>query len=299
MGNLEFGPIQIERQMEYLNRLSFCDEITSDYSFVNLWAWTAEYGLSWAWTDDLVWIRQTLPEEVFWAPVGPWQSQDWSRICQKYFSISTRFIRLPEELLAIWKERIPERINIQESRGQWDYLYDIQDLITLQGNRFHKKKNLLNQFKKKHSHRFLPFKEALIGQVLGMQGAWCVWRDCEADNTLSQENRAIQRVLQQWAKLKGLEGGVLLVDEKVVAYTIGERLNLDMLVIHFEKGDPDYKGVYQAINQMFLKSLDDNPDYRTIKRVNREQDLDNEGLRDAKLSYHPIGFLKKYQVTIG
>ena len=64
-----------------------------------------------------------------------------------------------------------------------------------------------------------------------------------------------------------------------------------MLVIHFEKGNPDYKGVYQTINQMFLETLSGR--YPT---VNREQDLDDPGLRKAKLSYHPIGFQKKFKV---
>jgi hypothetical protein len=87
-------------------------------------------------------------------------------------------------------------------------------------------------------------------------------------------------------------GGVLMVDDLIVAYTIAEKLDEDTVVVHYEKGCPDYKGVYQAINQMFLENLDGN-----FKWVNREQDLGEEGLRQAKLSYNPVGFLKKYRVS--
>jgi hypothetical protein len=65
-----------------------------------------------------------------------------------------------------------------------------------------------------------------------------------------------------------------------------------MLLIHFEKGLPEYSGIYQAINQMFLEHN------RTYSLVNREQDLGDEGLRQAKLSYNPTGFVRKYRVRI-
>ena len=79
----------------------------------------------------------------------------------------------------------------------------------------------------------------------------------------------------------------------MAAYTVAEALTPDTLVIHFEKGDTQYKGIYQAINQMFLAHEAD-----SYKWVNREQDLNDEGLRKAKLSYHPADFLRKYRVTL-
>jgi hypothetical protein len=87
-------------------------------------------------------------------------------------------------------------------------------------------------------------------------------------------------------------GGAILVDQKMVAYTVAEKTSEDTLIIHFEKGDPEYKGVYQAINQMFFEHSGKN-----CATVNREQDLDDEGLRKAKLSYNPVGFPTKYDVV--
>jgi hypothetical protein len=107
---------------------------------------------------------------------------------------------------------------------------------------------------------------------------------------LSAENRVIEKVLKNWSSLKGLIGGALLVNDDIVAYTVAEMLDSGAMVIHFEKGNPDYKGVYQAINQMFLERFG-NPDIL----VNREQDLDDEGLRKAKLSYHPVDYLRKFR----
>jgi hypothetical protein len=110
---------------------------------------------------------------------------------------------------------------------------------------------------------------------------------------LSAENRVIEKVLKNWSSLKGLTGGALLINDDIVAYTVAEMLDSGSLVIHFEKGNPDYKGVYQAINQMFLEHFG-NPDIL----VNREQDLGDEGLRKAKLSYNPVDFLRKFRCVL-
>jgi hypothetical protein len=126
-----------------------------------------------------------------------------------------------------------------------------------------------------------------------MQEDWCTWRDCESSDMLSAENRAILRIFDRWDRFDRVMGGALFVENIIVAYTLAEPLTADTLVIHFEKGCPAYKGVYQAINQLFLSRSAGG-----FRFVNREQDLDNDGLRKAKLSYNPVEFLKKSKVTI-
>ena len=126
-----------------------------------------------------------------------------------------------------------------------------------------------------------------------MQENWCTWRDCESLDTLAAENRSIQRVLTGWETLTGLSGGTLIVEDQMVAYTVAEQVSEDTILIHFEKANQDFKGAYQAINQQFLLNTGDKYHF-----VNREQDLGDQGLRKAKLSYHPADFLKKYHAVI-
>jgi uncharacterized protein len=290
---LNFEPISLSKQDEYLDMFHRCPKKSSDYSFINLWGWSDDHGLYWAWSDDAVWIKQTIPNEALWAPIGPWKEIDWSRCFDKYFDESITFLRIPEELLRIWEKDTKERIHREDERAQWDYVYDVKELIELKGNRFHKKKNLVNQFKKKYDYQYISFDEKMIDMALAMQEDWCTWRDCESSEALSAENRAISKILDNWQMINGLTGGALLVDNEMVAYTIAEQLSKDMIVIHFEKGNPDYKGAYQAINQMFLEHNGE-----PFEFVNREQDLGDEGLRKSKLSYHPVDFIKKYRVTL-
>ena len=290
---LQFEPINLDKQDAYLDILAQCPQKTSDYSFVNLWGWSREYDLTWAWDDELVWIRQTVPELIYWAPIGPWDEVDWKARFSDHAMESIQFNRIPALLMACWESEISDRVKILESRGHWDYLYDCIELVALKGNRFHKKKNLVNQFLKKYDFTYDSLTADRIDLALSLQTDWCTWRDCESFDTLAAENRSIQRVLENWSEIKGLLGGLLIVEGEMAAYTVAEHLDEDMVLIHFEKANPEYKGAYQAINQMFLANQGNG-----FRRVNREQDLDDEGLRKAKLSYHPVDFLKKYQITI-
>jgi uncharacterized protein len=290
---LSFEPIGLERQSEYREKLALCGKIASDYSFINLWGWGDEYGLQWAWRDGLVWLRQEKPYPALWAPVGDWAAVDWRKALKSAAEQSDKMIRVPDALLHIMVQAGSDDLQFEETREHWDYLYTVQDLVELKGNRFHRKKNLVNQFVKNNDYSYLEFGAAMVDQALNMQEDWCTWRDCESDDTLTAENRAISRVLYNWRKLEGITGGALLVDQIIVAYTVVETLPDRTLIIHFEKACPEYKGSYQAINQIFLSQA---PEGYTL--VNREQDLGDEGLRKAKLSYNPLEFIKKYQIRL-
>lgn len=290
---LAFEAIDLAHQTAYLEFLKASPVKASDYSFVNLWGWSPSYGLELCFDDDLVWIRQTRPEVRYWAPMGDWgTARDFYTRIRKELGRETAMIRVPEKLLNLLQDAAGTGLEVEVARGQWDYLYALPDLVNLPGNRFHKKKNLLNQFKKKYDFKYLPMDTALVGKALNMQANWCTWRDCEAEEALDAENRTISRVLHDWGSFKSLEGAALLVDGEMAAYTIGERLTHDTLLIHFEKGSPGYKGIYQAMNQMFAAHIE-----WECRWVNREQDLDNEGLRKAKMSYNPADFNKKYALS--
>lgn len=289
---MDYTDITLDGLERYRRLLAQTPQVTSDYSFVNVWSWAGEYGLQWADDGGLIWLRQREPETAFWAPVGDWQGVNWADRLAAH-PAGSRFIRVPEKLKDLWHDALPQTPEITEARSDWDYVYRVEELVALKGNRFHKKKNLLNQFKKNYAYQFVPLSLKRAEQALALQDDWCTWRDCESDGVLSAENRAIQKTLEAWDRLPGLLGGAILVEDYIVAYTVAEALNGDNLVIHFEKGCTAHKGVYQAINQMFLENVS-----QDFVFVNREQDLGDEGLRKAKLSYHPAHFMKKYRVIL-
>ncbi|WP_462324925.1 DUF2156 domain-containing protein [Desulfoplanes sp.] len=289
--NLHFSPVSLDKQSDYLELLASCPQITSDYSFINLWGWQEEYGLSWAFTPEAVFIMQQYPYPCLWAPIGNWETMDRSSL-RKVVAKYARMTRVPER----FKDMLAssgQGIRVDEDRGQWDYLYSIPELIELAGRKYHKKKNLVNQFVKNHDYEYVALASGEIEMALTLQTEWFLWKNAESDSTLDKENRAIVKVMRDWDRLDNILGAGIVVDGKMVAYTIAEHAPNDQMIIHFEKGCPNYKGIYQAMNRLFLKhSCCD----RSI--VNREQDLNDPGLRKAKESYHPSGFMKKYGIDI-
>lgn len=282
--------ICLKHQEAYRAALAACPQVTSDYAFANLYGWTEHYGLGWRLSDGLVWIRQSLPRPVLWAPVGDWARVDWAAL--PCMSGPMRFTRVPELLVDLWAKAYGERLRAEEARDHFDYVYSVPELVELKGNRFHKKKNLLHQFEKSNIFEYTPMQADCVEEVLDMQAEWHGWQEHPSE-ALEAENMAISRVLKSFDRMGALIGGTIRVAGKVIAYTVGEKLDAETIVIHFEKGDTRFKGVYQAINRHFLAAQEDR-----FTLVNREQDLGDEGLRKAKLSYNPVQFMKKYDVEL-
>ena len=75
-----------------------------------------------------------------------------------------------------------------------------------------------------------------------------------------------------------------------MAFTMGEKVNEDTVVIHIEKAFPEYRGLYPVINQDYLNYF-----WQDITYVNREEDMGLPGLKKAKESYYPDYLLRKYR----
>jgi hypothetical protein len=170
-------------------------------------------------------------------------------------------------------------------RDNFDYLYRRQDLAVLGGRYYHKKRNLIKAFVTSHNYAARPLREEYIADALQVLDDW------RSGNDQAGDYEAAREALEQIDYLQ-LCGGIYYVEERPVAYALGEELaGMATYLIHFEKAVSGYKGLYQFINQSFAAVLPE--DYETI---NREQDMGDQGLRQAKLSYKPTGFIEKFKV---
>jgi hypothetical protein len=176
--------------------------------------------------------------------------------------------------------------SVWEDRDNFDYLYSRTELVNLTGRKFHKKKNLLNIFIRNNECQAKPLLEEYRDDALQILERW------RQQHKPPNDFIAAKEALEKMWPLQ-LCGGIFYIEKQPVAYCLGEEAALGRnFVIHFEKAvlGEDFKGIYQYINQAFASVLTEK-----YELINREQDLGNPGLRQAKESYHPAGFVKKYK----
>jgi hypothetical protein len=184
-----------------------------------------------------------------------------------------------------------KRFRVSKDRNNSDYVYRAEDLIKLTGNRYHQKRNHVNKFLKSYRFEYQVLNDKLVRDFLDLQDSWCQLKDCESNEDLMAEDRAVFEALLHY-KYLGLRGGAILIEDKVEAFTLGEKLSQDTAVIHVEKANPDIPGLYAMINQQFCQH-----EWSEVTYVNRQQDLGVPGMRKAKKSYHPDHMVDKFTLV--
>ncbi len=222
--------------------------------------------------------------------MGPWEEVPWEEVLPRHFPDGAKFLFAPDGFAEVLARSLGPSVVCIEDRDQWEYIHSVQELTALKGNRFSRKRSHIQQFVKKHPFTYRSIRERDAEPLLECQRLWMA--EHAPSPQLEMENEAIGEMLAQWRNIPGLLGGLLDVGGRVVAYTVAEVLSSDTIMIHFEKALLAYNGAYQAINRMFLAN-----DCASFSTVNREEDLGEQGMRVAKMSYNPIGFLRKYIVT--
>lgn len=223
-----------------------------------------------------------ISENFFMLPFGIPQKEMLDRLFQEHLMLKCASEAQAEIFLNMGYD-------LFEDRDNFDYLYKRGNLADLPGRHYHKKRNLIKAFVNNHNYEGRPLLDEYLPDALKILDRW---RENRFENGNDDgDYNAAKEALEKSEALQ-LCGGIYYVEDEPVAYSLGEELACGKsFVIHFEKAVSGYKGLWQFVNQAFASIITEH--YETI---NREQDLGDEGLRHAKLSYHPTGFVRKYKI---
>ncbi len=250
----------------------------SELTFTNLFAWRNSKKHEFEERDGHLLISfKKEGQRIFYQPVGPDPAGLISRMQDPFERV--------DEMIA---SSLPAEM-ITETPDQHDYVYERSRLVSLEGQDLASKRNFIKR-SRQYDPQVCVLSKSTVHGYKKLQEQWCDRRDCKNDPDLSAENEAVREALTHFDYL-GLLGVCVLIDGTVGAFSIGEKLNDETYVEHFEKGNSDFVGMYQLVLHEFVKSIPG-----SIKYVNREQDLGLEGLRKAKQSYQPVFMVRKYKV---
>lgn len=290
---IDFQPVTPDKKESYTRLLMDGRERGCEYSFANLCLWGRQKG---AIVDgNLVLFSQYNRRSVYPFPVG---NGDKAKVIAAIMEdaqqrgIPCRLTGLREEDIALLENLFPGKFRFHCDRDSYDYVYSIADLAQLKGRRYQKKRNHCNRFRDS-----FPYSEAQpigpenIGAVEQLIDTWYDVRlreDPQGDYHMEQA--ALKKALQNYKAL-GMEGLVLMDGQTALAMTFGSPISPDTFDVHFEKALPEAEGAYAAINFEFARYLQNK--YPQLLYLNREDDLGQEGLRKAKLSYYPHHMVEK------
>lgn len=297
---ITFTSISLESKDIFNHYLAQDNLVLSDMSFANCFIWRNAREITFAQVQDTL-VIQTRYEgknPYIFYPIGGGDKQAVIELCKKFYQQNN----LPLEIHALntlQAEQIKTHYNIQpnQNRDRFDYVYNVPELITLSGRKYHKKKNHLNFFLQEHPN--FVFEEISASNAKEIMQVNNKWFEANPNKTqgLAFENLGINDALKFYDEL-GLKGGVIRINGEIEAFSFGEVLagkleDKQVALMHIEKANPQIRGIYQAINQQVLEHC-----FAECGFVNREEDLGIEGLRKAKLSYQPYTLLEKFEVVL-
>ncbi len=202
---------------------------------------------------------------------------------------SFEFCLLLEEQCELLEGLYPGRFRFHADPGDADYVYERAALAALEGARFHRKRNHVERFVREFPSWRLELLSAENAQdALAVADAWL--SAAEGGAALLHEREAIAHALLHREEL-GLFGAVLYVGFAPVAMSLLSMISPEVADVHYEKCHPDFRSAYPLINREVASLL-------SCRWVNREEDLNFPGLRQAKLAYFPCAVLSKFSARL-
>lgn len=291
---LNFRDIQLSDRAWINELLKKSDFMGCEYSFANNMAWRRLYGTKICrYKDFYISCSFGTGHPVFTFPAGEGDYVDLfeqMRAFSKEQNAPLIVTSVTAEKLELLEKLFPDSFETDADEDYFDYIYNASDLINLAGKKYHNKRNHLKKLQAL-DWSFEPLSRANQDECIELSVNSYNDKGGYDDVSSVSEQFAINTFFNHFEELE-LLGGVIRVSGKVIAFTIGERLNSNTICTHIEKADAEIEGAYAAINNEFAKFAAADCAY-----INREEDLGLEGLRKSKRSYYPCFQLKKYTLN--
>ncbi|MDR2385405.1 MAG: phosphatidylglycerol lysyltransferase domain-containing protein [Tannerella sp.] len=293
---MNFRPITIADKNIITEYTYESDFKNCDFAFSNMCSWRFLYESEFAAEDGFLFIRFNVPDKkhnhkAYMFPVGKGNLAHAINKIEKdaaTLNLPLLILGITDESKIILEKNFPNEFTYMTDRNYFDYIYLREDLQFLKGKKFQAKRNHINKFNKLYQYSYIPLTQEIAPQCMELEQIWLNLNVSEQyREALANERRSLCFALKNFTQLE-LHGGAIVVDNKIIAFSCGSKINRNTFGVHVEKADITYEGIFSVINREFVSHLPQEYIY-----INREEDLGIAGLRKAKLSYNPVMLLAK------
>ena len=270
----------------------------ADYTFNDMLLWTCYYGEIGRVGDTVTQHFACGGRHTYLFPAGPGDigaALDAIREDAAERGGSFRIRGLTRETMAQLESRFPGKFTYTAYRDSFDYIYTVEELSELHGKKLQAKRNHCNRFEADFPDWYTaPITADTLAQCREMAKRWYAMHEDVSDAEREQlrlETGALETAFAHFDAL-ALDGLMLFDGERLIAFSMGSRMNRDYYDVIFEKAFPDVNGAYAMINREFSRMIAER--YPDVQYLNREDDMGSEGLRRAKESYQPTLLLEKF-----
>lgn len=275
---------------------------TCDYSAGGIFMWIDYFGYEYCVYGDTLFIKgrteNCRTETAFMLPVGAMPLRESVKLVVRYCrakSLAPVFSAVPDDRLDALVDALGGEADVEPLDDWADYLYDIKVLATLSGKAMSKKRNMVNRFFNDNAGWVLePLAYDILPETIMFFEGNGIGEKTD-EQMARYEHAECRRVLEHYTSYP-FEGAVLRgASGEIVAFAIGEVIG-DTLFVHIEKMNHNVPGAGAAIGHLFAKYM--LARHPGLRYCNREEDCGDPGLREAKMQYHPLALLLKYNVRL-
>lgn len=289
----EFKPIKLEDIELIAPFFKSKNSLFCDYSIGGRFMWREYFKMEYLIIADTLIFKNVDEGEVFFElPIGKnwlqafsfiWNYCKENQLCPKFAILNNNDVEVLRKYFF--------RTRKSYERGWSDYLYDAHKFKEFKGKRYNKKRNHLNSFKNSYSYTTERISESNLDELIAYFEDYRLRHTKDSEVYIEENNRVLEvlRHLDHYQMM----GIILRVEGKIVAFSLGEIIN-ETLFCHIEKAEANIRGAYQMIAYSFANEFVDDK----IKWINREEDTNDMGLRQSKLSYKPDKILNKYMLEV-
>jgi hypothetical protein len=283
LSDADLRPVSLNDRDFFIEHYKRFPQVHSDNSFANMVCWNHYANYRYIYSEGCILLSTTIDGRTrYRPPIGPHNPGLLANIMElaaKSSDDCPLTILDPES--KDWILKLYPELKPHPARKYFDYVYHARDLADLHGKKYLTIRKQLNHFRKSCSPIVEPITGDSKSEVCDFLEEWCEWKDCDSEPILANEKKAVFFAMSHLEELM-LSGLVIRVNGNIMAMSLFEGLNKDTAVVHFEKALLECKGIYRAINAEAAKQMAESYAY-----INRESDMGIEGLREAKMRYHP------------